>query len=71
MKTTTKWPTWPCSAPASRTTLFPFEDPLGKTILVTNKMPFRVVGVLGDRTPIGSGEGKVAEELNNDVYIPL
>jgi putative ABC transport system permease protein len=52
--------------------LFPFEHPLGKTI-VLNKHHFVVVGVLAERMPTGAigGSSVSAEEFNNDVYIPL
>jgi putative ABC transport system permease protein len=52
-------------------TLFPFESPIDKIIIVNNKMPFRVVGVVSERKPAGSGAGKVAVEFNQDMYIPL
>jgi putative ABC transport system permease protein len=51
--------------------LFPFENPIGKIVLANNKMPFSVVGVVSERKPAGSGAGKVAEEFNLDMYIPL
>src|SRR5262245_59280044 len=51
--------------------LFPFEDPVGKTIIL-NKFDYRVVGVLKDRMPTGgSGGSQAAEEFNRDVYMPL
>jgi len=52
-------------------TLFPFENPVGQSVVIGNKFEYRVVGVISDRLPTGSGTGKVAEEFNNDVYIPL
>jgi putative ABC transport system permease protein len=51
--------------------LFPFEAPLGKTI-VLNKHNYMVVGVMKPRMPMGttaSGEGQ--EEYDRDLYIPI
>jgi putative ABC transport system permease protein len=51
--------------------LFPFEDPLGKTVLMRS-FDFTVVGVIGERMPTGgSGGSQAAEEFNKDIYIPL
>src|SRR5438445_3856332 len=51
--------------------LFPFEDPIGKTI-VLNKHHYGVVGVVADRMPTGgAGGSQAAEQFNNDVYIPF
>jgi putative ABC transport system permease protein len=51
--------------------LFPFEDPLGKAVLI-GRYHYQVVGVLGSRMPTGgSGGSQAAENFNNDVYIPL
>jgi putative ABC transport system permease protein len=51
--------------------LFPFDDPLGKTI-VLNKEQWLVVGVMKDRMPRGtSASGQTAEDFNKDVYIPI
>jgi putative ABC transport system permease protein len=49
--------------------LFPFENPLGKTI-VLGSHDYTVVGVLDERLPSG-GTGPAAEQFNSDVYIPL
>ena len=51
--------------------LFPFEDPIGKTVMIrTNR--FLVVGVCADRMPTGgSGGSQAAEDFNHDVYIPF
>src|SRR5581483_1225543 len=46
--------------------LFPFESAVGQTI-VLNKAHYVVVGVLGERMPLGSGGA--AEDFNMDVYI--
>jgi putative ABC transport system permease protein len=51
--------------------LFPFENPLGKT-LVLNSHQYLVIGVLTDRMPTGgTGGSQAAEQFNHDVYIPL
>jgi putative ABC transport system permease protein len=52
--------------------LFPFENPLGQTIVLA-KHHYVVVGVLADRMPTGNigGSTASAEEFNSDVYIPL
>jgi putative ABC transport system permease protein len=51
--------------------LFPFENPLGQTIVI-NRHHFIVVGVAAERMPTGgSGGSQAAEEFNNDVYIPF
>ena len=52
-------------------TLFPYEDPLGKSILVNN-MRFVIVGVTQQRTAsAGIGGSLSAQNFNKDVYIPL
>jgi putative ABC transport system permease protein len=51
--------------------LFPFTDPLGKTV-VLNKQDFLVIGVMKDRMPTGgSGGSQAAEDFNRDVYMPI
>jgi putative ABC transport system permease protein len=51
--------------------LFPFEDPLGKTVGMKGQ-DFRVIGVIKERMPTGgSGGSQAAEEFNRDVYIPF
>jgi ABC-type lipoprotein export system ATPase subunit/ABC-type antimicrobial peptide transport system permease subunit len=51
--------------------LFPFEDPLGQTI-VLNKEQYVVIGVIKDRMPRGSSAmGQAAEDFNRDIYIPV
>jgi putative ABC transport system permease protein len=50
--------------------LFPFEDPLGKTLKL-GQSEWVVIGVLKSRTPVGDTGGSMAEDYNNDVYIPL
>jgi putative ABC transport system permease protein len=50
--------------------LFPFENPLGKTLKL-GQSEWVVVGVLKNRTPVGDTGGSMADDYNNDVYIPL
>jgi putative ABC transport system permease protein len=51
--------------------LFPFEDPLGKTVQLRGHR-FLVVGTMNDRTPTGgTGGSQAVEDFNNDVYIPF
>jgi putative ABC transport system permease protein len=51
--------------------LFPFEDPLGRSIVV-RQHEYRVVGIIADRMPTGgTGGSQAAEDYNHDVYIPL
>jgi putative ABC transport system permease protein len=51
--------------------LFPFESPMGHTVVI-NKCDYRIVGVISERMPTGgTGGSQAAEEFNNDVYIPL
>jgi putative ABC transport system permease protein len=58
------------SAVADR--LFPFDDPLGKTVRL-DKYFYTVVGVMQDRMPTGAagGSSQTAEDFNSDVYIPM
>jgi putative ABC transport system permease protein len=49
--------------------LFPFEDPLGKTIDVRT-FKYVVVGITADRMPTGGTGGSLAaEDFNGDVYV--
>jgi putative ABC transport system permease protein len=51
--------------------LFPYEDPIGKTVAVRSHF-FRVVGVVKERTPTGgTGGSQAAEDYNRDIYIPI
>ncbi|MCC6421356.1 MAG: ABC transporter permease [Gemmataceae bacterium] len=49
--------------------LFPFENPVGKTV-VLSKHDYTVIGVLDERLTAG-GSGPAAEEFNSDVYVPV
>src|SRR5204863_5535842 len=51
--------------------LFPFDDPLGHTV-VLNKQDYKVIGILKDRMPTGgTGGSQAAEDFNRDIYMPL
>lgn len=51
--------------------LFPYENPIGKTIMV-NSQPYQVVGYMKDRMgSAGIGGSLAAQDYNNDIYIPL
>src|SRR5438067_3963124 len=51
--------------------LFPFEDPLNKTVRIGTHF-YRVVGVVKERMPTGgTGGSQAAEDYNRDVYMPL
>ena len=52
-------------------TLFPFEDPLGKSILIRNAR-YLIVGVTRSRSSSAAIGGSLSgQEYNKDVYIPL
>ncbi|MCE9565652.1 MAG: ABC transporter permease [Planctomycetes bacterium] len=51
--------------------LFPFEDPVGRSVLMRT-FDFTVIGVIRERMPTGgSGGSQAAEEFNRDIYMPL
>ncbi len=51
--------------------LFPFEEALGKTVVIRQNR-YLVVGVTADRMPTGgTGGSQAAEDFNHDVYIPF
>jgi putative ABC transport system permease protein len=51
--------------------LFPFEDPMGRSINMRNHF-FVVVGVVKERMPTGgTGGSQAAEDFNRDAYIPF
>lgn len=53
--------------------LFPFEDPIGKRIYVSeNQSFFRVIGVLQHRNASAAIGGSMdAQDFSNDIYIPI
>ncbi|WLD10503.1 ABC transporter permease [Planctellipticum variicoloris] len=52
-------------------TLFPFEDPLGKTVNVKS-FRFRIIGVTRQRTASAAVGGSMSgQDFNKDIYIPL
>jgi putative ABC transport system permease protein len=51
--------------------LFPYDDPVGQTVVLSNNQ-FVVVGIVKERMPTGgAGGSQAAEDYNGDVYIPL
>ena len=53
-------------------TLFPYENPIQKTVRIGPNHFYRIVGVTGYRAPTGgAGSSLSAEDFNRDVYIPL
>jgi putative ABC transport system permease protein len=51
--------------------LFPFEDPVGQTIVIASN-DYKVIGVMSNRMPTGGAGGSLAaEDYNNDVYMPI
>ena len=53
-----------------RTSLFPVEDPIGKTIKIKSSY-FRIIGIAGEKIFAGASESFMAEDTNIAVYIPL
>jgi putative ABC transport system permease protein len=52
--------------------LFPFDDPLGRTIRIDETQYYRVVGVTQRRAPsAGIGSSLAAQDFNRDVYLPF
>ncbi len=52
--------------------LFPYGDPIGKTVRVGEDFYFRVVGVTSYKAPSsGTGSSLAAQDFNKDIYIPL
>ncbi len=52
--------------------LFPFDDPIGKSVRIGTGHYYRVVGVTGRRTPsAGIGGSFAAQDYNRDIYIPF
>ncbi len=53
-------------------TLFPYENPIQKTVRIGPNHFYRIVGVTRYRAPTGgAGSSLSAEDFNSDVYIPL
>ena len=51
--------------------LFPFEDPIGKTVTVSNQS-YLVIGLAGDKSSTAAVGGSLSgQEFNKDIYIPL
>ena len=52
--------------------LFPYGDPVGKTVRVGEDHYFRIVGVTSYKAPSsGTGSSLAAQDFNRDIYIPL
>lgn len=52
-------------------TLFPYEDPIGKTVMISNQ-PYQIVGVTDERTASAAIGGSLSgQDYNKDIYIPL
>src|SRR5829696_8233273 len=52
--------------------LFPFGDPMGKSVRLGENHYYLVVGVTAHKAPsAGTGSSLAAQDLNKDVYIPL
>jgi putative ABC transport system permease protein len=52
-------------------TLFPFENPVGKSLQV-GAIPYNIVGVTGDRTASAAIGGSLSgQDFNKDVYVPI
>ncbi|MCH7689372.1 MAG: ABC transporter permease [Planctomycetes bacterium] len=56
-------------------TLFPFEDPIGQTVIIKHLAqsdPYKIVGVTRHRTASAAIGGSLSgQDFNKDVYIPL
>lgn len=52
--------------------LFPYDNPLGKSVRVGSSHYYRIVGVTSYKAPSGgAGSSLSAQEFNRDVYIPI
>ena len=59
-------------APRPPCKLFPYGDPVGKTVRIGEDHYFQVVGVTSYKAPsAGTGSSLAAQDFNKDVYIPL
>jgi putative ABC transport system permease protein len=53
-------------------TLFPIEDPIGRSVSVADTHYYRVVGVTERKAPsAGIGGSQAAQDFNRDIYIPF
>jgi putative ABC transport system permease protein len=53
-------------------TLFPFDDPIGRSVLLGEDHEYRVIGVTERRAPsAGIGSSLAAQDYNKDAYIPF
>jgi putative ABC transport system permease protein len=53
-------------------TLFPIQDPIGRSIRIDESQYYRVIGVTERRAPsAGVGGSMAAQDYNKDVYIPF
>jgi putative ABC transport system permease protein len=51
--------------------LFPVEDPLGKTVVVSNQ-PYQIIGITGTKSSTAAIGGSMSgQEFNKDIYIPI
>ncbi|HCS52303.1 MAG TPA: ABC transporter ATP-binding protein, partial [Planctomycetaceae bacterium] len=49
----------------------PYENPIGKTVMISNQ-PYQVVGYMKKRQESGGiGGSLTAQDFNNDIYIPI
>ncbi|MCM8758331.1 MAG: ABC transporter permease [Candidatus Omnitrophica bacterium] len=53
-----------------RTSLFPAEDPIGKSIKIRSSY-FTIIGIAGEKVFAGASESFVAEDMNIAVYVPI
>lgn len=52
--------------------LFPFGDPVGKSVRIGEKHYYTIVGVTAHKAPSGgTGSSLSAQDFNKDIYIPL
>lgn len=52
--------------------LFPFGDPVGKTLRIGDRHYYQIIGVTSRKAPsAGTGSSLAAQDFNKDVYIPL
>jgi putative ABC transport system permease protein len=52
--------------------LFPFEDPIGRTVCIDGTHFYNVIGVMESKAPsAGIGGSIAAQDYNRDIYIPF